>query len=277
MNLKNKTRSTLTAVYILMAFLFFSHTSFSQLDAVRVVDNDINISEREAIIILPGFGDSKKGRKNQKQFFENKGYDLFIPVYINETSLEKCVEDYFQFYMKDSLFKYKKIHVFSYIIGSWTINNYINKYGIKNVATIVYDRSPIQERAPFIVHRYLTTIGKIKFGPVLKDLAETPYPVIETDSIQIGILIESKATMIMRLYRKKTLKMGTLNWHVDSLYQSYDDYFYTWLNHDQMYERFDVVGEEVLNFIKTGSFTKTARRERYTWNPFKSYKKEGLK
>ncbi len=277
MAFKNNLFSTLTVIYLLIVCLISPHTSFGQLDVVRIIDQSIDESKKEAILILPGFGDSKKGRKNQTKFFDNKGYDLFIPVYINETSLEKCVEDYFQFYVKDSLSKYKKIHVFSYIIGSWTINNYINTYGVKNVATIVYDRSPIQERAPYIVNRYLTRIGKFKFGPVLKDLAETSYPVIKKDSIHIGILIESKATKIMRLYRKKTLKMGVLNWHVDSLYQPYDDYCYTWLNHDQMYNRFDVIGEEVLSFIKTGQFTVEAKRERYNWNPFKSYRKEGLK
>ena len=56
-----------------------------------------------------------------------------------------------------------------------------------------------------------------------------------------------------------------------------DDYIYTWLNHDQMYERFDVIGEEIFYFIENHSFSNNAVREQYNWNPFTNYKKEGLK
>jgi len=41
-------------------------------------DNTKLSKEKEAIVILPGFGDSKKGRDEQEKFFKEKGYDLFI-------------------------------------------------------------------------------------------------------------------------------------------------------------------------------------------------------
>ena len=44
-----------------------------------------------------------------------------------------------------------------------------------------------------------------------------------------------------------------------------------------MYERFDVIGEEIFYFIENHSFSNNAVREQYNWNPFTKYKKEGLK
>ena len=38
--------------------------------------------------------------------------------------------------------------------------------------------------------------------------------------------------------------MGPLDYKLESLNQKTDDYLYTWLNHDQMYERFDIIGEK---------------------------------
>ena len=71
--------------------------------------------------------------------------------------------------------------------------------------------------------------------------------------------------------------MGEILWDVPSLKQPHDDYHYTWLNHDQMYTRFDIVGAEIFNFINRGTFSTNAKREKYNWDPFLSYKKEGLK
>ena len=71
--------------------------------------------------------------------------------------------------------------------------------------------------------------------------------------------------------------MGPLDYKIESLNQKTDDYLYTWLNHDQMYERFDIIGEEIFYFIENHSFSNNAVRAQYNWDPFINYKKEGLK
>lgn len=257
--------------------LFLNNSAFCQVKVVKDINTELPKNEKEALIILPGFGDSKKGQKKQLAFFKNKGFDVYIPDYKDKVKVDSCLANFTAFYEQENIEEYKKVHIFSYLIGAWTLNKFINQYGIKNIRTIVYDRSPIQERAPFIAFNYLKIPSRIKFGPILEDFLNTPYPSIENDSVNIGMIIENKATKFMRLYEKKTLKMGELNWHVDSLYQDTDDYFYTWLNHDQMYVRFDVVGEEILHFIHHRKFSKSAKKENYNWDPFVSYKKEGLK
>ena len=51
-------------------------------------DNTKLSIDKEAIVILPGFGDSKKGRNEQEKFFKEKGYDLFIPEYMNKFKVD---------------------------------------------------------------------------------------------------------------------------------------------------------------------------------------------
>tara|TARA_A200000113_G_scaffold225521_1_gene246659 strand:+ start:267 stop:1082 length:816 start_codon:yes stop_codon:yes gene_type:complete len=259
---------------LLAVFCYFSCVG----QEIICKDNTKPSIEKEAIVILPGFGDSKKGRNEQEKFFKEKGYDLFIPEYMDKFKVDNCVENLHEFYDKNQLKDYKKIHFFSYILGSWVLNKFINKYGVLNISTIVYDRSPTQERAPYLAAENLNLIISIMgIKNIMNDMAGLKYPPIENKDLDIGIIIESKATKLLRILEKKALEMGPLDYKLESLNQKTDDYLYTWLNHDQMYERFDVIGEEIFYFIENHSFSNNAVREQYNWNPFTNYKKEGLK
>jgi hypothetical protein len=260
-----------------LVFLVIMGSSFSNGQVVVVFDTTSTNKIKEAILILPGMADSKKNRKLQKDYFQHKGFDLFIPEYRDDETLDQCVENLNDFYKSQDLDKYEKIHVISYIIGSWTLNELINKNGVKNIKSIIYDRSPIQERAPCIVSNNLQLILWLKgIRFIIKDLAETNYPPIENDSIQLGIIIESKATRLMRVYKKKTLLMGPIQWEVSALDQDNDDYFYTRLDHDEMYNRLDVIGNEIFHFLHNGKFSDKAKRKPFDWDPFIPYKKEDL-
>ena len=79
-------KKLLSSVFIVL----FTISSFSQ--DVFLVNDSREKSEKIALVILNGFGDSKKNRKKQKKFFENKGYDLFIPEYIERESINKSIK-----------------------------------------------------------------------------------------------------------------------------------------------------------------------------------------
>jgi len=51
-----------------------------------------------------------------------------------------------------------------------------------------------------------------------------------------------------------------------------DDLIDTRLNHDELYTRFDVIGEDLLYFMKNGMFPKSARRDPYDWDVFEKFK-----
>ncbi len=240
---------------------------------IIVIENpEIPKEEKEALVILPGFGDSRKGRKKQKRFFSNKGYDLYIPDYKHRKSFDGTIANFSRFFQKHELGKYEKVHIFSYIMGSWVINKFIQKNGKGNIATIVYDRSPLQERAPQVAVDKIPCIAKIYIGKVIFDLSEIAYPSIEQQGILMGIIVESKATSFIRFFKKKTMSYGSIDWQNLEFNQAHDDLIYTWLNHDQMYVRFDIIGADILSFVKNGKFTSEAKREPYDWDVFEKYK-----
>ena len=72
--------------------------------------------------------------------------------------------------------------------------------------------------------------------------------------LSIGVIIENKATKLMRFYKKTGY--GEYNYNAQSIEPNLDDWFHTFLDHDQMYVRFDIIGEEILYFfLNNGFFT----------------------
>ncbi len=257
---------------LLVSLLFFA-AGLSAKNVVVIEDKIKPRSEKEAILILPGFGSKLNGTKHQRRFFQKKGYDLFIPDYISRKSMDRTLQNFDQFYEKQRLGEYSRVHVFAYIVGSWTINAWLEKHSASNISTIIYDRSPLQERAPQVLIKDSPRIIRLLAGPIMRDFSEMPYPVLaKKKGIRVGIIIESKATKLIKRHRKTTLALGPIRWDLENLGQPADDFFYTWLDHDRMYKRFDMIGAEVFGFIKKGRFSETARRKPYEGDPFLEHK-----
>jgi hypothetical protein len=257
---------TLRLAFFLI-FFFAINFLFSK-NIVVIEDKNVPRNQKEAILILPGFGSKLNGTKAQRRFFAKKGYDLFIPDYLSRKSMAATLEKFDRFFEKQHLNEYRKIHVFSYLVGSWTINNWIEKHPENNIFTIIYDRSPLQERAPQVVVSESPLIN-FAAGPVLRDFSRMPYPVLQNkNGIRTGIIIESKATKYIKRHKKAALALGPVRWDFENLGQPADDFFYTWLDHDRMYKRFDVIGEEIFFFIKNGRFSENARRKPFEEDPF---------
>ena len=129
----------------LISVLCFSVFTYSK-ERIYIENSSKPLNEKEAIVILVGFGSKIQGTKKIADYFFNKGYDVFIPDYISRKSIEGCVENLEKFIVKNHIKQYQSLHVFSYIIGSWTLNNWIQKNPDHKISTIIYDRSPLQER-----------------------------------------------------------------------------------------------------------------------------------
>jgi len=235
-------------------------------DIVVIDDASIPLSNKEAILILPGFNSKKHGVKDIRDYFSHKGYDVYIPHYLGRDSLQQCVNTVNDFMNEHHLSQYKKLHVFSYIAGTWILNLWLQQHPKNNIASIVYDRSPMQERVPFALVEDNPFIFKLALGNILKEFAKTPYPVIQNDSKHLGIIIENKPTKLFLKHKKSALKSGTISFNLDSLHQNCDDYFYDCINHDEMYYQFKIIGPEILYFFKNGTFSKEARKEYYDYN-----------
>lgn len=277
----NKNQFSVQRIFVL---LFVLHVPVHTFSKNHVPDstgkNDVTVihnpetakKEKEAMLILNGFGDSKKGRRHQKNYFDTVGYDLYIPDYLSKESFNATYENFSSFYDHSGIGEYKRVHVLAYILGAWILNTYINNNGRKNITTIVYDRSPLQERAPKVVSAKIPRLGKMVAGQVLQDLTTIEYPPIDTTGIMVGVLVESKATNLIRLFRKKTMSYGSIDWHNLDFNQPHSDMIYTRLNHDQMYITFEEVGPDIMSFIRSGRFLSNSRRVAFDWDPFKKYK-----
>ena len=116
-------------IYTLIFCLLFNSIYAQE---VIIIDTSKYVFEKQALVILNGFGDSKKNRKIQKKFFQEKGYDLFIPEYVEKNSIDLTVSTFSSFYDKNNLDEYKEVKLLCYIIGWYVLNQYIEKNGTFN-------------------------------------------------------------------------------------------------------------------------------------------------
>jgi hypothetical protein len=177
-----------------------------------------------------------------------------------------------RFSLKYELRKYKKVHVFAYIVGSWTLNQWYEQFPMTNIASIVYDRSPLQESLPPIMQQEDPFLSRVLFGKLTFDLVQTPYKPLNTDSIHIGILIECKATKFLWLKYESYLKLPQRTFGPEQFGQRYDDYCYFFLSHDDMYTDIHEAAPTILQFFREGAFGQ-ADRQTCQGDPFKTYRK----
>jgi hypothetical protein len=242
-------------------------------DVVVIHQPDKPRSEKQAILLIPGLDETNKGRRTMADYFSKLEYDLFIPDYVDEDSFEGSVDNFTSFFEEQRLEEYESIHVVSYILGTWVLNRFINEKLPDNIQTIIYDRSPLQERAALVATEKIPLLARIAIGDVVEDFSKLPYTPIEKGDIRIGILVESKATALIRFFEKETMAKGNITWTNLDFKQSHDDMMYVPLNHDEMYFEFDLLGPEILHFIEHGSFSAEARRTWFDWDPFEKRKK----
>ncbi len=258
---------------VLVGFCFVHNLLMAQ-GRIIIKNENIAKSEKEAILVLPGFGSKIFGTKSIFREFKDSGYDIFIPKYISRKSIECSVRNLESFMLKHELKKYKKLHVFSYIFGSWTINNWISKNGKNNIKTIVYDRSPLQERAPAVLLKDSPLLARILFGKVMKDFCDSKYLPVSDTSISVGILIETFSTKLIYKHRETAMQFGEFRFSPENFNQNYVDFCFVPLNHDEMYKDLEVFGPDVIHFIKNSVFTNTIKSNRVPKDPFSKFKKQ---
>lgn len=257
---------------IVLLFLLVFNTAWSK-DIIILDSNALKIEEREAILVLTGFGSVYHSAKNQKINFKQHGYDLFIPDYIDKKSIALCTEHLGAFIAKYQLSKYKKIHVFAYIVGAWAFNTYLEHKKLPNLSSIIYDRSPLQERVPGILVHSNPILSRLVFGKLIAELAQTPYIAYQQQNENIGILMECKATKILWKKKKEYDQMPAPDFSVEKLNQNYSDYCYFFISHDDLYTQLEKVSPCIFTFFKTGKFSAYASKEACSIDPFISYHK----
>jgi hypothetical protein len=251
-------------ILLSLCILLFGHGVYLSQDSIQ---------KEQALLILPGFGSKILGTRALKQFFKQSDMPFYIPRYISRKSIRLSINSLERYYQNKGLGEYKQLHVLSYIVGSWTLNQWIADYGKRNIKTIIYDRSPFQERAPLILLKDMALVNALVFGKITRDFVNTPYPVLNDTSIVKGVFIETYATNVVRKHKETAMEQGPLSWDVVNLKQPVNDFTYLPLNHDQMYTKPQAFGNEVFYFIEHGHFSQAFKHNTPVQNPFIKLKK----
>lgn len=231
----------------------------------------------DALLVLPGFG---YGRGAQKMFrnlgrsLAAESIDVYVPEYIERAGLAASQDEVLEFYRKHRLDRYARLHVFAFIAGAWTLNPLLENGSLPNVVTVMYDRSPLQERAPRIADEKLHFLTWLRYGQPVFELARTPYPSVNAKNVRIGLMVETRPTSLIRRYEQTARSYGPFDFSCEAFGQRYDDCLYLPMDHDALYERFQELRAELVAFIRTGRFTPGANRAPPTGDPFAAQQQE---
>lgn len=223
--------------------------------------------------MLPGFGYSREGERAIRSLAPSlaaDGIELFVPTYIARGGLDDSRDRLRQFIRQQPLDRYRQVHVFAFIAGGWTINPLLEAGELPNLATIVYDRSPMQERAARIADEKLHLLTWLRYGSPVFDLARTPYPPLTRKPVKVALVVETVPTSFVTRHAATALSYGPLRFECDQFRQRYDDCAFMPFSHDDMYRHFPEVWPEVNAFIRSGRFTDAATRTPPAGDPLPS-------
>ena len=189
------------------------------------------------------------------------GIELFIPRFVDRGGLADSRENLRRFIREQPFERYQRVHVFSFIAGAWAINPLFEAGSLPNLSSIVYDRSPMQERAARVASGALRPFTWIRYGTPVFDVARTPYPPLTRSAVRVGLLVETKPTAFVKRHAAAVRRYGPLQFECAALGQRYDDCAYLPFSHDEMYRRFADVWRETRPFVLSGRFSDNAMRQ----------------
>ena len=150
--------------------------------------------------------------------------------------------------------------IFAFIAGAWTFNPLAETQTLPNLATVIYDRSPFQERAPRIAAEKLHFLTWVRYGSPVFDVARTPYVPLAVPGVKVGLLVETQPTSFIKQHEETARGYGAFRFECDAFMQRHEDCIYVPMSHDELYRRFTEVWPELLAFIRTGRFSSAASR-----------------
>jgi hypothetical protein len=216
----------------------------------------------EALLVLPGFGYGAGGERALRSLapaMAREGIDLYVPTYVSRHGLAQSRKNLQRFIRAQRLDRYARVHVFAFIAGGWTFNPLAEVSSLP-LGTVVYDRSPFQERAPRIAAERLRVLTWLRYGSTVADVAKTAYTPLPVQNAQVGLMVETKPTPFIKRFAKRADSYGPYHFECDAFAQRYDDCLYLSMNHSDVYVRFAEIWPELLALIRTGRFTGAANR-----------------
>lgn len=226
---------------------------------------------RSAVLVLTGLRNSGEGRRATRSWYSQQRYDVFIPDYFSRDGLQATSNQLGQYIEESGLRNYEEVNVFTYLLGAWAFNIYMDQRGdtaLPNLRRIIYDRSAYQEQVSHVVLENMPNIIFNFLGVTVRQFADTPYPPLDRQDREVGLIIECRATPYASAHRDQLEPVGLEDHFPWAFGQDHDDAMYVYRHHDEMYNSFDAIGPEILNFFESGRFTDEARRRPCDEDPF---------
>jgi hypothetical protein len=217
----------------------------------------------EALLVLPGFGYGRAGHKALRSLAPTtaaEGVDLYVADYLTRDGLAGSREKLRRFVRDNHLDRYRRLHVFAFLAGAWTMNPLLEHQLPANLASVVYDRSPFQERAPAIAADKLRVFAWLRYGSTIFDVARTPYAPFVAPQVRVALLVESAPTAFIRHHAEAARAYGPFAFACSNFGQPHDDCAYVPLSHDELYVHFPELWPELRSFIRTSRFTSAMSR-----------------
>jgi hypothetical protein len=181
----------------------------------------------EALLILPGFGYRRAGARALESLaptIHREGIDLYVADYLTRGGLAASRTKLERFIRDNRLERYRRVHVFAFIAGAWTVNPLIEKGKLPNLGRVVYDRSPFQERAPAIAVDQLRMLAWLCYGSTIFDLSRTPYAYRSAPpGVDVALVVESVPTTFIKRHEKAARALGHVAFECGAFNQRYDD------------------------------------------------------
>lgn len=207
--------------------------------------------------MLPGFGYTAAGERTFRELsaaVARDGFDLYVPSYISRSGIAASRKNLARFIRDQHLDRYERLHVFAFLAGAWTLNPLAESEPLPNMKTVVYDRSPYQERAPRIALDDLRFLTWLKYGSPVFDVARTPYAPLTAPDVKVALVVETLPTKFVKKHGEQARAYGPFEFECDAFRQRHDACKYVAMNHDDLYVRFAEVWPDVRSFIRTGRF-----------------------
>ncbi len=223
-----------------------------------------------ALLVLPGFGYNAAGERAFRSLapaMAAEGIDLYLPKFVSRSGVDDSRERLVRFIRENRLDRYERVHVFAFIAGAWTFNPLAEAGTLPNLSSVVYDRSPYQERAPRVAREKLRILTWLRYGTTVFDVARMPYAPLTARDVKVGLVVETAPTAFIKRFAEVANRQGPYEFACPAFQQRYDDCLYVAMSHDQLYVRFAEVWPEVRSFIRTGRFTGSANRTPPMDNP----------
>jgi hypothetical protein len=230
----------------------------------------------DALLILPGFGYGRDGERAISTVAASaarQGVSVYVPRYLSRRGLAAGRGRLRAFMREQHLERYERLHVLAFIAGAWTFNPLVQIDDQPNLTTVIYDRSPLQERAPRIAVDNLPLLAWARYGSPIFDIARTPYTALTPVHARVGLMVETRPTKFVRRHASAAERYGALDFDCNALSQPHDDCIYLPMSHDEVYLRFAELWPEVRTFIRTGRFSADADRTPPLVDPLSEFRR----